>query len=738
MQKHLLYINTLAISSVLAFTACTDEINNAPDPQTPDADRAAIELSVGGIDGNIENAATRASVITDEVSEKTFENFDQASKVFMVMKSDYVSLGTGYTDIDYKGATDTKYCVTRGEVAANQDKMIFETGNIRYWDDAHARSTKLSIWAFTAPGSTFNNCTFGTSDGIQGWKTTAINPVINTWKVSAYDYQNAAQFTNQNLCFSNNIVDYTTESKDDRRLGYDTAANPRHFEAGKLVFYHAMSKITIHIKKGTGYTAADPFEFATGTNVKLTNYNTQGTFDIAEGKFTNTTAGNITWIVQRTAETGDAYTLEALVVPGTTHSTAEGSIWKKDNTDTSMSIIIDGNLYNISQDALITALRQNSAVNGIAADATTVEMEAGKNYIFTFTIGKKQIDNLTAQVAEWEEVTADEFAPSNARIKIQVEERGTEQTSNLNIFRGLNTATTINDAWESYDWNTPTYENIGATYASSQWTSALFWESNKHFYHFRSLMPNTVALASDNKSVDLTSAVSYTDVLWGAPMIDDGNNETEGSFKWNYGPTENGFDGKDGATTHQIYKAIGPTNDRIKLIMFHMMSDLTIKLQTTTGTDAVDFGTGTGESVTKVELVDYKANGKLQLGNGLVTATGDAGVSVISNTVNSSSLTCTYGAIPQDLTNVKLRITTADGNQYIVNMGERVATAVPTETNLNNPYTLSNGTYAINRWYPGYKYIYTFTLKKTGITNITATIVNWETVTAAPDDVYIK
>ena len=154
--------------------------------------------------------------------------------------------------------------------------MTFETANIRYWDDAHARSTKLNIWAYTAPGAPFTGCTFGTSDGIQGWKTTEITPVINTWGVTARadGAQDADNFRNQNLCFSNNLVDYTPSPGTDRRFGYDKST--KKFETPKMVFYHAMSKITIHIKKGTGYTSTDPFAFATGTNVKLTNYNIKG------------------------------------------------------------------------------------------------------------------------------------------------------------------------------------------------------------------------------------------------------------------------------------------------------------------------------------------------------------------------------------------------------------------------------------------------------------------------------
>jgi hypothetical protein len=56
-------------------------------------------------------------------------------------------------------------------------------------------------------------------------------------------------------------------------------------------------------------------------------------------------------------------------------------------------------------------------------------------------------------------------------------------------------------------------------------------------------------------------------------------------------------------------------------------------------------------------------------------------------------------------------------------------TATVSNTNLLNPYTVSSGSlYTINTWYPHYQYNYIITLKKTGIQNITAAVLPWETV----------
>lgn len=769
MQKHLLYIPLIALSSALALTACSDEVTNTLTPDLPIGEKSPIELSVGGVDGGKQDVSTRAtSVITDEVSTLEFSNFDLASKVFMVMKSEYVSLPSGFTDLNYGGTQEPKYCVTRGEVAANQEKIIFETGNERYWDDAHARSTKLSIWAFTAPGATYQNCTFGENDGIQGWKTTAISPVIKTWKVSKTGSgQTDDDFKTQNLCFSNNIVDYTSESKTDRRLEFKTPN--KKFDGGKLVFYHAMSRITIHIKKGDGFTDADPFAFPSGTNVKLTNYNISGTFDIADGIFSSTTAGDIPWISSATKAQGDAFTLQALVIPGTTHSTESGSVWNKDNTNTSMSFTIDNNQYYITQHALLTALCNNSANNGIAEDATKIELEAGKHYIFTFTVGKTQIKNITAQVADWEEVIAEDTEASNARIKLNLEERGSNLTStdSYSFYRAeKNNTGAINDDYTTYDWKTGYKGNvISPTYvapsgiAPAHWTTSWFWENSLNFYHFRALAEtdgtakkavtdNVVTDADNGDYLVLNHAESnYTDILWGAPMTDYAQNEVSdaANLKWNYGPTLYGFDGLDTKDTdaHQIYKAIGPTKDAIKLILFHMMSDVTFKIKTTTGDDKVNLGDGSTEKTT-IKLEQIHTTGNLYMGNGLVRGnTADVANSNYQFTQTPAPLDGVitwphYGAIPQSLENVVLVITTPDHNQYKVAMKDVLAESI-SNYNLANPYTEKVGPkYKINRWYPGFRYTYTFTLKKTGITDLQVTILDWETVEAENQDVVIQ
>jgi hypothetical protein len=158
------------------------------------------------------------------------------------------------------------------------------------------------------------------------------------------------------------------------------------------------------------------------------------------------------------------------------------------------------------------------------------------------------------------------------------------------------------------------------------------------------------------------------------------------------------------------------------MIMFRMMSDVTINLTTTDGDDHVDL------TNLKIELSNVYSTGKVLMGNGLVLPTGTAGSINNEVTGTTNKITWHYGFIPQSLEKVVLTITTIDNNQYVVSMKDVLATTVGDNV-IANPYTKNcNGKYAINRWLPNYMYTYTFKLTKTGITIISASLADWQSV----------
>lgn len=743
--------------------------------------------------------------------------FTKGTGIFMLMKSEYESLPDGFTHLNYGGTTSDKYTTTLGKVKADGTSVEFvndaSNTRTRYWDDAHARSSHLSIWAVACDGlnelggsvTALNESSniFNTANAKTPWSTTAVTATSLEWNVPHFTMsQKGADETsmkNRDLLYSNNVSKYTINSTvTDNRTTFNTST--KKFGNSAMNFYHALTKITVKINMGQGFTGTNDFRFtASGDNINvaLQYFNIWGKFDIETGVWTavNNAHQAIAYMHNLTGNTPNtsdaskpAYQLEALVIPylNTDSKSIKGSFLSEDDTNKAIVFTIDNNKFEVSRKELLKALRDNSTINGIASNATTVEMEAGKHYIFTFTIGKKQIDNITASIVDWETVESVEQFPSNARIKLNLEERTGDKTDTLtdgeefSIYRAADDNTgNINDDYAAYNW-AKAYSNDGAnlTWDTDHWKTSWYWDSNKNFYHFRALCEQTSSAkqtVTSNLSNDVTngdyytlnhcektSTTSYDDILWGAPMKDvEPANDTDDrtTLKWNYGPTTNGFDGSDNIDfsqdankdKHQIYKAIGPTEDPIKLILFHMMSDVTFKVKTTAvgQLDRVNLGNGNTEKTT-IKLEKIHKEGKLFMGNGLVKgSTADVENSNYTFAPSTSApdasgfLTwANYGAIPQSLEDVVLVITTPDHNQYKVKLwdADHPITATVTNHNLAIPYKESStaGKYKIDRWYPGFKYTYTFTLKKTGITNIQATIVDWETVEAGNETVQIQ
>lgn len=805
MQKHLLYIPLIALSSALALTACSDEVTDTLTPDVPVGEKSPIELSVGGVDSP--GLATRA-VITDGTN-KPLQGFDENTSLYMLMKSENVddtskpALVTRTIMFALPKAGSDTYSQTNYSESNEYAKFV------RFWDDSYARSSALSILAVCTPGmgpgdSNTKAWAIGNSASYANQSWTEITggadypsigwPIGNTTQITngkfltdqSLSYDDVSFIKNQDLCFSNNIGDL---SGSDKRLKFDSETKkfPREEDTWpdgsyktRMIFYHALSKLTFCIKMGDGFTDAE-FKFNTDTNIKLSNFYNKGTFNIEAGEFVSgtPTTGVIDRIYQHPSltEVEQAaelkYILDALVIPGTDMS----------SSDNAVTFYINNNEYKLTKEQLYAAFTAEQKSGYFDSN----KLKAGVRYIFTFTVGKTQIKNITASIADWETVTADNLYPSNARIKLQLEERNNADGTNVfgsgdafSIYRAADDipdAQAINDDYAAYNW-AKQYTSGNATFVAAagsnpaHWRTDWYWDSNKNFYHFRALCEVTssgrkkvtTTLLNDATNGDYlslshcekTSTASYHDILWGAPMLDKADNSDNDytTLKWHYGPTKNGFDAKDDGTVatglptqHQIYKAIGPTEDQIKLVLFHMMSDVTFKIKTTTGADKVNLGTGAGTDVTTIKLEKIHKEGKLYMGNGLVKGSDDP--SGFEFTSSSSApdtdgfLTWPhYGAIPQSLENVVLVITTPDHNQYKVAMKDVLAKTI-SSNNLANPYKAltsgdNSGKYPIDRWYPGFKYTYTFTLKKTGITDLQVTILDWETVEAGNQDVVIQ
>lgn len=737
----------IALSAVcmLTISACsTDEGLSASDNQ----DKTPIELSAGVVGGSpaTQHAATRTTVTSG-----TGSAFSKTTSVYMVLKSENSADATA----------DALYTRTIGYIEGNSSSTAtnndikFASGYNRYWEDSYSRNSQVSAYAACVPGYYLAASVSGTPNGAEDattWSVGSSESYENKWDASygnatldwplrdaSVSDQTGTFVSSQDLCFSNNVSNLSTD--DDNRLTFSTTS--KTFGSGELVFNHALTRVTFKIKKGDGFTTDDAFAFSNANeNIVLKEFNTSGTFDFTKGEFTTV---NSTSTIQQLAVTKNTddydYVLDGIMLPGTNlnDSTIADAI----------SFTIDNNLYQLKKNVLKKALdgKKTSASNLSALD-DKYQMRPGVHYVFTMTVGKKKVSNFTAAVVEWETVTAEETTPTNARITMTLLENGTKKTgtADFDLYRSTNTSDDIDDNYASYDWTTGytqanckaalvegtkdsgIYQAKDATNTNTDW----YWPDNKTFYHFRAVMPNdwVVTKGNDGDYISLAADFkgSYTDVCWGAPFAATTSNLI-------YDPedaTKNGFDGKNVSTIHQLFKAIGPTEQTINMIMFHMMSDVTINLTTTTGDDKVDLTNA------KMQLSNVYSTGKVLMGNGLVVPTGTAGIITYETaTAGTYQTPWTYGFIPQSLENVVLTITTADNNQYFVTMNEVLAATVGS-TIIANPYTQNNGKYVIDRWLPNYQYTYTFKLTKSGITQISASLADWENVEAGDDNVQIQ
>lgn len=717
---------------LLTLSACS---SNETLPDSPNHQgKTPIELSAGIVGENPTDlrAQTRDVVTTDNPYGQSASAFGANTSLFMVIKGDNANTSAA------------KYTRSIGTVTSGSQAVSFADGYERYWEDSYSRDSKLSVYSACVPALN-TALTIGDSNTYNpssyDWSTTAISPTIDWPLDGTAASQNTTFLANQDICFSNNVSNISS----DNRMVFNTST--KKFVARQMIFHHALTKVTFKIKRGDGFgTGTGVFNFNSATeNIVLKGFNTSGTLDMSTGEFSSigTDAINALSLTDHSGETSPAfdYELTGLMLPGSAlTSTATDEVY----------FTIDNNKYHITKAQLATALASLKLSNG-TTDALTTDskMRPGVHYVFTMTVSKKKIDELTASIVEWETVNADEMAPSNARITVSLLDNGEllKGDATFDLYRKASVSEGISDVFEDYTWSTGyTLTNNKAKLSENEINTGVYtaknptddiewyWPDNKTFYHFRTVKPvNHIITQATDDYITLTGAASYTDVCWGAPFNVIGSGE-----KLTYSTTS-GFDNTGTGTpvTHQISKAIGPTTGTVKLVMFHMMSDVTIQLTTTSDNDAVNLANAT------IQLSMIHPSGQVKMGNGLVSPTETP--TDVSGTVDNNHK-WHYGFVPQSLDDVNsttddviLTITTADHNNYIVDLKNvEFSTSAFSNTLIANPYTIESGKCKINRWYPNFKYTYTFKLKKTGVETISATIANWETVTADEQDVYIK
>ena len=631
------------------------------------------------------------------------------------------------------GASTDAKCITTALTAIKDDAQTensysnveYVTGKDRYWEDAYARNSIISVYAVAVPNKDNVDLTL---DGTEEWSSDKVNNNNISWTVKPT--QTTDVLANEDLTYSNNIQqtgkkgvyiwngtaypvgpenakEHSYEedgaTKTDGRLYYTVnnvalnadaeSATGGHYDRGQMEFKHALSRIQINLKKGEGFAADYTLALTGDMLVKGMPYT--GTLDVKAGIWSvDEGRTDFTAAKWATADTKEYTTYKADL---TYEAQVAPSYEFVDNANNVLEFTVAGNKYGITNATL------RNAIGGEA----NAKMEQGKRYVFNITVAKNKIQNVTATVLDWVDVAGEEIEMDNSHVKFTfLSPTGTScGIEDINFYRygqGLDKVYTDNT------YEAPATASSGKVFEGpatlsdegndGKFETNWYYEDNKTAYHFRTLN-DAAANTFDGTSKDkfTMTAASSVDYHWGAPMKTDAML----AYDWTNGFADNIAKGVVSATK----------DTELKVQEIHMMSNIIVKLKSNpeTGDAAINL------SDAEVTITDLYTTASVDMGTGKITATGDLGNNVM--TAADEGKTHTFSVIPQILERksgekryVGITIKVAGNEYHIVEELKAIKDAS------NNPIT---------EWLPGHTYTYTFTLSKKKIEVITATIAQW-------------
>lgn len=800
-MKH--YFYSLFVAT-LCLSACSDDVIDDPEANKPNDQKECISFTVSDAAGGQTRFATRASA-------NPASGFTSSTQI--VARFESSKTGGTTTDVRTTRTVLTAAPLTTYE-KGSYSTVTYSDAYIRYWDDAYGRYGNISVYAVAVPNMTNQTNAAGTVpnntleklvnySGVDAstsntvWKTDKDTEVSNNniaWVVTNTTAQSAETMAAEDLCYSNNIqtggkngryvwgepngtgdkypdYDYDYEKADeypnflDGPLSFKSSGSataPGHFDKGHLIFKHALSRLSVTLKEGTGFDGTTPTaestdqDFQMDGNIRLQNFPYTGTLNIKSGEWTSTTADADHPLLMYGGSAYDASGVySAHMLPGFTFA--------KDNTTNVMEFVIDDNTYYITQGMIYDALTGKTNVD---ESDNKITMTQGKHYKLEITVNKTKIDNITATLADWVDV-AGTTAVNNSHLTFTLSANGDPCDKDIDLYRledvNIGYATNKDDfSYKGYNWkgNYLTdakhktellQENVNST--THSWTTPWFFESNKEYYHFRTVNKGEVIkgnTGTDANDIDdyfeiHSDAISY-DPHWGAPM-----DPAKNQFKYNESDNK-GF-------SESIQYAIGATESQIAIQEIHMTSRINVILQTPAKADGTPADNAivlmdASNNKTEVAITKFATTGKVYMGTGYIepaaTYTDIQAITTpatywATDKKKIQTQAYTYAVVPQALvttsgdpavTNkVGLRITTPDNNTYYVIEDLSKITVTKIE---NKPGAHHAVDELITRWYPGHSYTYTITLTKTGIENITCTVAEWVEVVGSGVDISLE
>ena len=727
-------IHTLLMSMLLVACNSNDALT---DGSAPTHENGAIELSAGIVDGGA-TVTTRAGAEYGE--HNTHGVLTKNTKLALRVSGTW----TGHDGVGSTTPGEIIYNTTANvdnETATDSKHNAITCDPTLYWDNygtadpnnaTTGRTTGLTIYGVAIDGKT------DAAPSVSNW--TSLD-----WTLSNDQTQTTETPAKKDLLISNNVQASTAQT------GYElNTGNYKFAEIGHkklLEFRHALSKITVYLKAGDGFTGGN---FESTPDVWLTS-NTPTTSNAEWAKISgkvNITDGTlseqsnpqkITMCTSGTAPTGYQVSKEALVFPGSQFTSDDAIIAK---------INADGNIYYVK------ALEIRKAIDSDSHDTDgAYSLESGKNYVLKIRVNKTNIV-VTATVTNWVNVEAAQEAPV-INVSASFGEGTTAATNAFSFYRSTSMDTGYGEAAVG------NYYPQNASVAASTWamTPQLYWPTHDTHYQFRGVWPATgtetgeqtyprVENGSGNtsgcqvikvKNVAYSSGTFPSDLMIARPEVADAtcnNSDHTAKNLWSDG--------------------ICATEGTIKLNFRYMMSQVEVNL-TTSDAGASDKVELEGA---KVEIVNVHKTGDVKLGTREVVTTGVATSPTpvpTTDTFGDYEMTgytydsgtkkghCRHAIVPQPLTftsaqaagNLKFRITITNNNGTPGDTSDDTQDVYYADIKPINVKEegSSNPAAPVTAWESGKHYVYNLLIKKTAI-KVEATLTDWKTVNASSQDVW--
>ncbi len=387
-----------------------------------------------------------------------------------------------------------------------------------------------------------------------------------------------------------------------------------------LPYSHAMSKVTVIVTAGKGFSA-EKANF-TSSVLKLQHINSACSVNAPAGTVESATPTEVT--TYKSASENKEAAFQAIVAPGTNLSV--GNLFAKieDVDGNNYEIPVSADMLNAWADKLTPAEKASYGDVAYAKPMSRAAIDqakgyltqSGVHYVLNVTVNKQAI-TVRATLADWDKVEAN----ANAQIVFNpdVVGKGTIATAlqagGFDVYKSSS-----NDAFST--------KSTTLTYADSKWSYSpiIYWAGQGDNSYFRALSP---------KGSSTSELAQGGDILWG----------TSGNT------------------------AITPRTGDVPLTFEHLMSMLCIKLETVTGDAAVDL------TDAKIAISNMATTATYSIVNGTVTA-GSLATTMLSEKLSGFTET----VIPQTIGNdAKVTITLKDGTTYSVQLNQCTLTG-KTET----------------------------------------------------------